>query len=223
MFCAVFDLDGTLADTAGDLLAAANACFEAEGLYPPLTPSDRQTALLGGRAMLTLGAEKLDLDDIPSFVDANYENLLAYYRESLDTHTKLYPDVEAVLKRLKESDWKLAVCTNKPIDLATPLLKSLGVYDLMDAVIGARSLPVSKPNPEPLLETLRLAGAQPERSVLIGDSTTDYNTARNAGTAILLVDFDESNIGDEFPDAPLVKNFVALETWLQDWRVLASQ
>ncbi len=68
----------------------------------------------------------------------------------------------------------------------------------MDAVIGARSLAVSKPNPEPLLETIRLAGAKVESSVLIGDSATDYNTAKNAGAGILLVDFDQSDIAQRF-------------------------
>lgn len=221
MFTAVFDLDGTLADTAADLLAAANLVFIDAGHKAPLTLDDRKTALMGGRRMLHLGASRLGLDDIDAFVDNGYEPLLHNYRQSLALHTRLYDDVIDVLVGLKADGWALAVCTNKPIDLAQPLLELLNIDELFDAVIGARSLPVSKPDPAPLLRVLELAGGDVGKAVLVGDSATDYHTAQNAGSAILLVDFDDTHIAREFPDAPVVGDFRAVGAWLQNWRAHA--
>ncbi len=219
MLTAIFDLDGTLADTSGDLLAAANSVFVKAGYDAPLTDGDFETALLGGRKMLALGAKRLGLENADEFVEAGYEPLLEYYAGALFVKTKLYANVREVLGRLQAGGWNLGVCTNKPDHLALPLLEALELAPFFgEAVIGARSLPVAKPHPEPLWEAIRLAGGVPERSVIIGDSETDYRTAEAAGTRVLLVDFDDTGIGERFPEAPLVGDFLALEEWLENWR-----
>ncbi|MCZ4254738.1 HAD-IA family hydrolase [Sulfitobacter sp. G21635-S1] len=186
----VFDLDGTLADTSGDLIAAANACFREMGAGDLLDPvADAGTALRGGRAMLTLGLGRLGRSDDQEAINAYYPKLLEAYARNIDTHTTLYPGAMEAVARLKRAGFRVAICTNKPERLADALLTRLGVRDRFDAMLGADTLTVRKPDPEHLFETARRAGGDPALCVLIGDSDTDRNTARNAGVPCVLVTF----------------------------------
>lgn len=189
----IFDLDGTLADTSGDLLAAANVCFRGLGLGDLLGPSDAGTALRGGRAMLRLGFSR-----VPGYgeaeVDRQYPLLLEAYGAALDHHTVLYPGAMEAVQALKTDGFAVGICTNKPEGLAEKLMVSLGVRDAFAALLGADSLAVRKPDPEHLRETVRRAGADPARSLLVGDTRTDRDTARNAGVPSILVTFGP---GDE--------------------------
>jgi phosphoglycolate phosphatase len=186
----VFDLDGTLADTSGDLIAAANACFREMGAGDLLDPvADAGTALRGGRAMLTLGLGRLGRSDDQEAINAYYPKLLEAYARNIDTHTTLYPGAMEAVARLKRAGFRVAICTNKPEGLAEALLTRLGVRDRFDAMLGADTLTVRKPDPEHLFETARRAGGDPALCVLIGDSDTDRNTARNAGVPCVLVTF----------------------------------
>lgn len=206
----VFDLDGTLADTAGDLLAAANACFAGLGHPPPLSPgADDATALRGGRAMLRLGVERLDLD--PAVVDAQYDILLSHYGRAVCVATRLFPGALAAMSTLAAAGHPLAVCTNKPEGLAVALLDRLGVRSWFGGVVGADTLPVRKPDPAPLHEAVRRAGGDPARAVLIGDTRTDLDTARAAGVPVALVTFSASGrtVADLAPDA-LLERFADL-------------
>lgn len=185
----IFDLDGTLADTSGDLIAAANACFRDLGLGDLLDPeTDAGTALTGGRAMLRLGFSRTGTHGEDE-VDRQYHPLLEHYATAIDQHTTLYPGAMDAVGEIKEAGYKVAICTNKPERLARQLLSSLGVLEDFAAVLGADSLPVRKPNPEHLRETARRAGADPSRVVLVGDTDTDRSTSRNAGVPSILVTF----------------------------------
>lgn len=186
----VFDLDGTLADTSGDLIAAANACFRDMGSGDLLDAGrDAGTALRGGRAMLRLGMERLGRADDEAAIDAYYPKLLTAYAENIDTHTVLYDGAMAAVERLKGAGYFVAICTNKPEGLADTLLTRLGVRDAFDAMLGADTLAVRKPDPEHLFETARRAGGDPEKCVLIGDTETDRKTAAAAGVPCVLVTF----------------------------------
>lgn len=186
----VFDLDGTLADTSGDLIAAANACFRAMGEGDVLDAQrDASTALHGGRAMLNLGLERLGRAGEEATVDAYYPVLLEAYSGAIDTHTTLYPGAMDAVERLKHNDYRVAICTNKPEALARQLLTSLGVLDAFGSLIGADTLPVRKPDPAPLREAVRLAGGHPGQCLLVGDTMTDRNTAKAAGVPSVLVTF----------------------------------
>ncbi|WP_298912905.1 HAD-IA family hydrolase [uncultured Roseobacter sp.] len=186
----IFDLDGTLADTSGDLIAAANQCFRDMGAGDVLDPlSDAGTALRGGRAMLNLGMKRLGQSDAAEMTDRYYPVLLEAYRSAIDVHTVLYPRAMEAVERLKIEGYGVGICTNKPEALADILLQSLGVRDAFAALIGADTLSVRKPDPEPLFETARRAGGDPKKCVLIGDSDTDRNTARAAGVPCVLVTF----------------------------------
>lgn len=186
----IFDLDGTLADTSGDLIAAANACFRRRGAGDLLDPvRDMETAFNGGRAMLRLGLSRLEQPWSEAEVDADYHYLLDYYGNNIDHHTKLYDGALAALDRLASAGMALGVCTNKPEALAEILLTRLGIRDRFGAMLGADSIAVRKPDPEHLLETIRRLGAGPEHSVLIGDTITDRDTAAAADVPCILVTF----------------------------------
>ena len=210
----IFDLDGTLADTSGDLIAAANTCFRGLGLGDLLDPeTDAGTALRGGRAMLRLGFSRVDGfgDDE---IDRQYPILLEAYAKDLDTHTQLYPGAMDAVRSLKSKGYVVAICTNKPVALAEELMARLGVRDDFDALLGADSLPVRKPNPIHLVETAKQAGGDPTQMVLVGDSDTDRNTSANAGVPSILVTFGPSGedmaalkpeaLLDDYKDLPTI-------------------
>lgn len=194
MATVVFDLDGTLADTSGDLLAAANACFRDLGLGDLLDAADKGTALKGGRAMLRLGFSRVNGFD-ETHVDAQYQPLLDAYARAIDTHTFLYDGAMDAVRDLKAAGYKVAICTNKPEGLAETLMTSLGVRDEFAALLGADTLPVRKPDPEHLFETVRRAGGDPARCLLVGDTVTDRDTSKSAGMPSILVTFGPS--GDD--------------------------
>ncbi|MCE8507507.1 HAD-IA family hydrolase [Ruegeria pomeroyi] len=210
----IFDLDGTLADTSGDLLAAANHCFRDMGLGDVLVPGqDAGIALRGGRMMLTRGLERAGAYDAAT-VERYYPVLLEAYRGAIDHHSFLYPGAMEAVEDLRGLGYGVGICTNKPEALADLLLQRLGVRDAFAALIGADTLPVRKPDPEPLRAAARAAGGDPAACVLVGDSDTDRNTARAAGVPSILVTFGPSGADmaalepeallDRFEDLPQV-------------------
>jgi phosphoglycolate phosphatase len=194
MRCVVFDLDGTLADTSDDLLAAANACFSDLGLGALLTADDRLTAFHGGRAMLRLGFSRVggygEAD-----VDREYPRLLRFYADGIDTHTTLYPGAVAAVEALKRDGFAVSICTNKPSALAEELLRRLGVRNLFGAMIGADTLPTRKPDPAPYIAAVVQAGGVVARSMLIGDTETDRKTGLAVGVPVALVTFGPEGNG----------------------------
>lgn len=186
----VFDLDGTLADTSGDLIAAANTCFRGMGAGDLLDPvADAGVALRGGRAMLSLGMERLGRGDDQAEIDRQYPILLTAYAAAIDVHTVLYPGAMAAVQTLTKTGYRVAICTNKPEALARLLLARLGVLSAFQALTGADTLAIRKPDPEHLRETVRRAGGDPARALMVGDSITDHATARAAGVPSVLVRF----------------------------------
>lgn len=184
----VFDLDGTLADTSGDLLAAANACFRGLGHGDVLGPSDALTAFHGGRAMLRLGFTRLGRVD-EAAVDAQYPVLLRAYADAIDVHTTLYPGAVEAVEALRSGGFAVSICTNKPEDLAQDLTRRLGIRDLFGALIGADTLPTRKPDPAPYIAAVEQAGGTVARSMLIGDTDTDRKTGLAVGVPVALVTF----------------------------------
>ncbi|WP_417244729.1 HAD-IA family hydrolase [Celeribacter sp.] len=192
----IFDLDGTLADTSADLIAAANSCFRNLGYGDVLDPvGDAHTAFRGARAMLGLGFSKVR----PSFTEAEvmeqYPILLEAYAEEIDTHTRLYDGAVEAVEGLRTSGYAVGVCTNKPEDLADRLLLRLGVRDLFGSMIGAKTVGVSKPDPKPYVAAVEEAGGVLGQSFLVGDTETDRNTAKAAGVPCVLVTFGPDGDG----------------------------
>ncbi|MFD1883849.1 HAD family hydrolase [Paracoccus pacificus] len=194
----VFDLDGTLADTSADLIAAANACLSLRGLTGLLDPvRDAGFAFAGGRAMLREGYARAGSDWIipPGAEDADFLNLLGHYGANIAVHTRLYPGTLAALERLADAGHRLAVCTNKPEVLARALLAELQIVGMFDALIGADTLPVRKPDPRPYVAAVEGAGGTVARSFLVGDTVTDRKTAAAAGVKVALVAFGPEGAG----------------------------
>lgn len=200
----IFDLDGTLADTSRDLIEAANSCFRADGHGDVLDPvKDQATAFRGGRAMLRLGATRLGLR--PDEAETHYPRFLEIYGAALDVHTTLYAGVEDAVRRLHSAGYATGICTNKPEALAEDLIRKLGVRALFASLVGADTLPVRKPDPAPYRLAVARAGGDVARSVLVGDTVTDRDTALAAGVPIILVTFGPEGEGvrDLAPDALL--------------------
>lgn len=207
----VFDLDGTLADTSADLLAAANACFRGLGHGDLLGPQDALTAFHGGRAMLRLGFSRLDAMWNEGDVDAQYSVLLAAYADAICVHTTLYPGAVEAVEALLRTGHAVSICTNKPEGLAETLTRQLGIRDLFGSLIGADTLPVRKPDPAPYAAAVERAGGTVSRSMLVGDTDTDRQTAHAAGVPVALVTFGPEGRGvDRFTPEALLDDFADL-------------
>jgi phosphoglycolate phosphatase len=179
----VLDLDGTLVDTAPDIAATLNRLMASRGLAPfSLTETAAMigdgVAVLVRRAFAARGREPDDR--------AIAEFSADYGRHAADD-SRPYPGVPALLRDLAAEGWRLAVCTNKPEAAARTLLDSLGLLSLIEAIGGGDSFPVRKPDPAHLTATLRLAGGQPDRAVMVGDHANDVNAAHGAGVKAVFV------------------------------------
>lgn len=190
----IFDLDGTLADTSADLVASANACFRAMGAGDQLDPvADALTAFHGGRAMLRLGLTRIGRPEDEA--DQWYQPLLEAYEADIDRHTRLYPGAVAAVEALRSAGYAVGICTNKPARLAEVLTTRLGIRHLFGSLVGADTLPVRKPDPAPYALSVRLAGGNLARSMLIGDTETDRKTGLAAGVPVALVTFGPEGRG----------------------------
>lgn len=154
-----------------------------------MTELDRSIAFAGGRAMLRAGFARRGVVTAEAEVEGLYPRLLDFYRAKIRVHTELYDGAEAALDRLAAAGWRLAVCTNKPEDLAVRLVDLLGLAGRFAALTGADTLAWRKPDPRHLTETVVRAGGVPQRAVLVGDTATDRAAALGAGMPCVLVGF----------------------------------
>lgn len=192
----IFDLDGTLVDTSADLIGAANACFRARGLGDLLDPvADARIAFRGGRAMLRAGFGRVAGDLGEDAVDRDYPLLLEHYAGRIADESRPYPGAGDAVQRLRHAGYRTAICTNKPEGLAETLMAALGLRSLFDALIGADTLLVRKPDPAPVREAAERAGGRLSRSILVGDTETDREAARAAEIPVLLVTFGPDGDG----------------------------
>ena len=192
---AIFDLDGTLADTAPDLIGAAHALLSEKGLAPLDPAVARRTAGRGGKALIALGHERAGAPLDGPAVDALFPHYLALYEARIDQESRLFPGVEPALQRLATAGWRLGVCTNKPEAPAQVLMERLGVRPLFASLIGADTLPQRKPDPAPYIAAVERAGGAVGQSVLIGDTVTDRDTPRPVGVPGILVTFGPNGDG----------------------------
>lgn len=185
----VFDLDGTLVDTAPDLLSSLNHSLEAGGAARAEAARFREFVGHGGRVMIERAfmAQKKPLDI------AEHDRLLAvfleHYSAGIPGESKPYPGVVATLERFAAAGWLMAVCTNKYEENSIRLIDALGLSHHFSAICGQDTFAWRKPDPRHLTDTIKLAGGDPARAVMVGDSRTDIDTAKAAGIPVVAVDF----------------------------------
>ena len=193
---AVFDLDGTLADTAHDLVATLNVILGQEGI-PPLPVAEAGDMIsAGGRGLLQRGFEAARREPTPDLIEELYRRFLAYYGENLCIATRLYPGALAALDRLASEGFRLAICTNKMEAHSVKLLRALGVAGRFATICGRDTFPWFKPDPRHLTMTIERAGGDPRRAVMLGDSYSDVAAAKGAGIPVICVSFG-------YPDRPI--------------------
>ncbi|MGL6042749.1 MAG: HAD-IA family hydrolase [Sandaracinobacteroides sp.] len=185
----IFDLDGTLVDTALDLATSLNYALVELG-RPAIDPASvRAMVGQGARKLLERGLAATG-GTTPELIEAGVGPFLAYYAANIAAHSRPFDGVEAALDRLEGEGLKLAICTNKPVKLAAALVDELGWRARFRAILGADSRPYRKPDPRHLTDTLAEAGGR--RAIFVGDSKTDADTARAAAVPLVLVTFGYS-------------------------------
>lgn len=189
----VFDLDGTLADTAADLVATLNAILQREGLAPLPLAQARDMIGAGAKALIQRGFQAAGRPLGPERLDHLFDDFLEHYREHLVEQTVLYDGVEAALDRLEAEGFRFAVCTNKVEEHSVRLLEALGVSGRFAAICGRDSFAFFKPDPRHLTATVEKAGGDPARAIMVGDSRTDIDTARAAGLPVIAVTFGHTD------------------------------
>lgn len=187
--CIVFDLDGTIADTAGDLIDAANAALAAEGFGLAPAEAIKKRVGYGAKAMLESALAASGYDAGPAQMLRLTAKLVAHYEENIAAKTQLFPGFPEVAERLKLQGAKLALCTNKQERLTRRLLPALGIGSLFDAVAGGDTFPFRKPDPRHISELVRLAGGELSAAVMVGDSEADVAAARAAGIPVIATGF----------------------------------
>lgn len=190
----IFDLDGTLIETAPDLCAALNHTLAQAGREGVQLDQVRHMIGDGARVMLRLGLETTGQSPSDEEIEQWFNVLLDYYWDHVADGSYAFPGVLAALDELRAAGLKLAVCTNKPHALSNRLFAQLGMAPLFDAVLGGDSLAVRKPDAGHILGTLDAIGVPADRAVMIGDSANDLNAARNAGLPVVLVTFGYTTV-----------------------------
>lgn len=211
----IFDLDGTLLDTAPDLLRALNTVLVEQGLAPVDRAAVEFNFGHGAKALILEGFRRAGRPLAPEAAEPLVLRFLELYGSGYAIDTRPFPGALAAMDRLARRGVRLAVCTNKRAHLAVPLLAALGLDRHFAAVIGGDSLKVRKPDPGHILGTIEAAGALPRSSVMIGDSDADIAAAKGAGVPVVAVSFGYSPEPVETfsPDA-VIDSYDDLETAL---------
>ena len=189
----IFDLDGTLADTAPDLLATLNRIIGPHGIDPVLRLNLGHLVGQGARVMIQRAFEDNGRDLADDLLDNLFDQFLEDYSANIAVHTKLFEGVEAAMDNLQAMGYGFAVCTNKTEALARQLLSELKIQHRFDAITGRDTFPFCKPDGRHILETVSLASADKNQSIMIGDSVTDTTAAKNAGISSVVVSFGYSS------------------------------
>jgi phosphoglycolate phosphatase len=190
----VFDLDGTLIDTAPDLIDTLNLVLTREGL--PALPFETARPMIGGgtRRLLERAIEAEGRLASKAEVDTIYAGFVEHYAAHIADRSRPYPQLEATLDRLRAAGHRLAVCTNKLEWLAKLLLDRLALTQHFAAICGPDTFGVAKPDPEMLRRTIAHVGGVPEQAVMIGDSSTDVRTAHAAAVPVIAVSFGYADV-----------------------------
>lgn len=185
----VFDLDGTLIDTAPDLIDTLNTIFKREG-WPQVPYAVAREQIGGGaKMMLQRGIATEGVTITPERLEQLFADFIAHYRAHIADRSRPFPGLIDALDELTANGHRLAVCTNKLESLSLQLLRELKLADRFAAICGQDTFGVQKPDPEVLRRTVEAAGGSLTRAIMVGDSVTDIRVARAAGVPVIAVDF----------------------------------
>ena len=185
----IFDLDGTLVDTAPDLLGALNAVLVDAGRPPVALADMRHLVGFGARALIANALERTGVAGDPQQIEAMKQDFLAHYRGHIADLTKPYPGVEETLAGLKGKGARMGMLTNKPHDLTLLLMARLGLDKYFAAVLGQGRMPYTKPDARIFRDVVAAVGGVGAGTLMIGDSITDVQTARAGDAPVLLVSY----------------------------------
>jgi phosphoglycolate phosphatase len=188
----VFDLDGTLVETAPDLVATLNLIFARQGLPPVAYEVARNLVGGGARALIERGLAAEGRELGASEVDRLVNDFIAHYGQHIADRSRPFPGLTMALDALAAAGCRLAVCTNKLEWLSVRLLAALGLLPRFVAVCGADTYGLQKPDPAFLRRTVARAGGLLEQAVMVGDSNSDVAMARAAGVPVIAVDYGYS-------------------------------
>ena len=198
----VFDLDGTLVDTAPDLISALNFVLDREGLPPVPLESARTMIGAGARRLIERGLEQDGRSDSPQDITRLTDDFIEYYAAHIADASRPFDGLESALDDLQANGYRFAVCTNKLEWLSKLLLDRLGLSARFAAICGADTFGISKPDPAILQQTVARAGGQLSTTIMVGDAGPDIGVARRAGIPVIGVEFGytEVPIADLKPD-----------------------
>ncbi len=185
----IFDLDGTLVDTAPDLMRATNHVLNGMGRRALAMEEVRAFVGHGARALLTRGLAATGGMPDAYDVEADYRLFVAFYAANIAHGSAPFPGLVRLLERLKDEGFGLGVCTNKLEGLSVQLLDALDLAKYFGSVVGPDTLGIAKPDPKPFYEAVNRLNLDSPRALMVGDSETDILTARNAGVPVIAVPF----------------------------------
>ncbi|MDR6874809.1 phosphoglycolate phosphatase [Bosea sp. BE125] len=207
----VFDLDGTLAETAPDIMRTLNLILIREGLAALPLERARELVGAGARALIERGFRVSGRPLDEATLERLFEDFLLIYAQDTASNSHLFDGVLEAMDALAAEGYALAVCTNKPILHTRLILDHFGITGRFAAIAGRDSFPFHKPDPRHLTLTIEAAKADPERAVMIGDSRTDIATAKAAGIPCICVPFGYTDVAIETLEPDLViQHFDAL-------------
>ena len=189
-----FDLDGTLVDTAPDLIGSVNALLTEEGIAPLPLAQARPYIGHGARRLIERGFAAQGRMVDTTELDALTARFMDYYKDHSTDLSHAFTGVADSLSALKAAGARLAVCTNKPTWLSHPILEALNLAQYFDAVIGADLAPAPKPDPRHLICAIEAAGGTRSRAIMVGDAAPDAGSARAAGVPLVLVSFGYTEV-----------------------------
>jgi len=217
-FTVLFDLDGTLVDTAPDLMVAHNHVMKKFGYNERDFSEIKKLAGGGSRTMLKKSIHAIaELSGKIKKADEKMEEemtkeFMDFYSKNINTQSKLITGVIEFLDWCKNNSITMAVCTNKQEHLSIDLLKKIKIYHFFDYIAGGNTFNYNKPNPKHLTDTLEIIGGNIKKTIMVGDSETDSNAAKAANIPFVLIEggYTEKKIDEIYHDH-LVKDFVGLE------------
>jgi phosphoglycolate phosphatase len=191
----IFDLDGTLVDTAPDIIDALNRSLVDSGLAEVDDAAGRSFIGGGARQLVKLGVVADRGEDAEDeLIDSTFDRFLTYYGESSTDRSVIYPGVRDVLEQFASENLPMGVCTNKPHDISLVVLEALDLMRYFRTVIGGDALPVRKPQAGHILETAARTLPGYSQAIMIGDSATDVAAARNSKVPVVAVSYGYTNV-----------------------------